>query len=371
MIETLQQFSQEHPAARNTLIATAAVAGGVALYKALKPEQHFEAGENYFDIIQGFNQTVVEAVGEEVGYVMMGGGASAALMDKNTVIDIENRRIIPPANIHKDQFRKKNGTIADIDVLVFTIDTQDPDDITDVDKVRAALEVSYGSKLKIGVTGLHAGENYDKRQASNTFLDHIKKDWVSDRLEYPDGTRYVAIGDQKVELPAEYFETWEMELLNKQTMEIETVPVFHPLLQVMCYLSRASHGVRPRDIEKVTDIMKNIGGKFGAELNWGKKNQTANIKHGPPPDDGVVEAIDFCDRKNNLRWRDTRRDLGISEAAWMATRIAIHRQLDTRAFFEQFGQGGWLFDHVISKFSGEKQQPIKLDVSKKVASSAA
>ncbi len=371
MIEAIKDFSRERPAARNALIASAVVAGGLALYKALKPEQHFETGENYFDIIQGFNQTVVDAVGENVGYVMMGGGASAALMDSETVIDVKNRRIIPPKSIHKDQFRKTNGTRADIDVLVFAIDTKEPEDITDVDRVRSALEVQYGDKLKVGVTGLHDGRNYDKRQESDSFMDHIKKDWVSDRLEYPDGTRYVAIGNQKVELPDEYFEPWDMELYNKKTKQVETVPVFHPLIQVMCYLSRASHGIRPRDIEKVTTIMDNVGYRFGANLEWGdKKKQTANIELTHPVDGAVTEAIYFCEQKNNLRMPSSISKLGITEAAWMATRVAIHRQLDTRSFFEQFGQGGWIFDNVIAPvFSGEKQGklPVKTTEVEKAA----
>ncbi len=371
MIESLRQLSSEHPASRNAIIAASAVAGGIALYRALKPEQHFEPGENYFDIIQGFHNTVLAAVGEDVGYVMMGGGASAALMDERTQFDIQARRIIPPTDIHKDQFRKDNGTIADIDVLVFAIDTKDETDVTDVDRVRAALEVAYGNKLKVGVTGLHTSENYYDRQTSTSFIDHIKKDWVSDRLENPAGGRFVAIGDQMVALPEDYFETWQMELLNKETMEIETIPVFHPLIQVLCYLSRASHGVRPRDIEKVTEIMENVGWQFGAELVWNKKKQTANVSLSHPVGDGVSAAIDFCDRKNNLRWEQTKERLGISEAAWMATRIAIHRQLDTHEFFKQFGQGGWIFDHFVSKFSGEKQHPIKLGASEQVASNAA
>lgn len=369
MIETMRQFSQEHPAARNTLIATAAMAGGVALYKALKPERHYGPGENYFDIIHGFHQTVVDAVGEDVGYVMMGGGAAAALIHPETEIDIENRRIIAPPNIHKDQFRTDNGSMADIDVLVFAMDSKDKE--TDVDRVRAALEAQYGSKLKVGVTGLHSAEKYDERQNSNSLISNFKKDWVSDRIEDESGRRYVAIGDIKVELPEDYFETWTLEFLNKDTMEIESIPVFHPLIQASCYAARTCHGIRPRDIPKVSDIMSNIGWRFGATVEFGHKQQTADIVPTYPLDeDGVTAAIYFCDQKNRLRWPETKR-LGIGQAALLATRIAIHRQLDTRKFFEQFGQGGWLFDHFISRISGEKQQPIKLTPKTDTAQNAA
>lgn len=361
MIETMRQRSQEHRGMRNAAIAAGVGVGLYALYNAVKPEKHFDTGENYFDIIRGFNQTVIDAVGEDVGYVMMGGGASAAIMHRDTVIDIENRRIKPPADIHKDQFRADNGSMADIDVLVFAIDTKDEEDITDVDRVREALEENYGSRLKIGVTGLHAAENQDIEPATLTqkLLKNIKKDWVSDRIENVDGERFVTIADIKVALPEEYFETWEMELTNDEDGSTEIIPVFHPLIQILCYLSRACHGLRPRDVEKVVEGIDNIGGLFGARLVMGDKNQTATLKLVDPVDDGVSAAVEFVDEKNSARWCETKERMSKSQAALLAARIAIHRQLDTRKFTIQFGQGGWIFDNIISKISGEKQQPIK------------
>lgn len=361
MIETVRQFGQEHKGMRNAAIAAGVGVGLYALYNAVKPERHYDTGENYFDIIRGFNQTVIDAVGEDVGYVMMGGGASAALMHPETVIDVENRRIKPPANIHKDQFREDNGSMADIDVLVFAIDTKDEEDITEVDNVREALEARYGSKLKIGVTGLHAAENQDIEPTTLTqkLLKNIKKDWVSDRVENVNGERFVTIADIKVALPDEYFEPWEMELTNEEDGSTEVIPVFHPLIQILCYLSRACHGIRPRDIPKVIDGMDNIGSIFGAKLVFGEKQQTASLELTDPVDDGVHAAIDFAEQKNNLRRRETKKRMSETQAALLAARIAIHRQLDTRKFTIQFGQGGWIFDNFISKISGEKQQPIK------------
>lgn len=379
-MEQLAHLSREHKGIRNAAIVAGAGLGVYAAYHALKPERHYDTGKNYFDIIRGMDDVVKQAA-PEAGYVMMGGGAAAALMDSRTVIDIENKRIVAPQGIHKDQFREDDGTMADIDVLVFDIDrklskeqkqTGEDEPITSVTRIRDALEEAFGTELKIGVTGLHDAKEYGRRHDPETkrFIENIKNDWVGDRIEGMtvaasyDGrvlkvekSRFFAIADVMTELPDEYFEPWDLMIIGEDGIA-EKIPVFHPLIQVLCYASRASHGIRPRDVEKVTRIMNNIGPHFdGAHLEWGKKQQTANVAlvH-PIDDDGVLAAIDFVNQKNKLRWSETHKRMGVRDAAWMAARVAIHRKLDTWKFTTQFGRGGWLFDNVIAPvFSGEKQ----------------
>ncbi len=383
MIETIRDFSGEHPGIRNIAIATAISLGTYALYKAIKPETTFETGENAFDILAEANvhQSIIDEAGLDVRYVMMGGCAIEALRNPDTKYDFDNKEMIPPDNIEKSQFREDDGTRIDFDALVFAVDHRDPKKPTKMNKVRKALEPDHsiindpesspeavakekskvGYKLKIGVTGLRPGEEYDTDPASlpKKLLHGIMKDWVSHRLEYEDGTRFVTIADVKVQLPDEYFdEVWYLVLKNGQR-----IPVFHPLIQVLCYTSRASHGTRPRDVPKISEVMPIIGPVFEAELELGKKNQTADvILHNPAiVGKGVMAAARFSEEKNNIRWRNrhTRSDMSTADAALFATRAAIHRQLDTRKFFTQFGRGGWLYDHVISKFSGERQDKVR------------
>lgn len=379
-MEQLGRFSREHKAASGAAIAVGAGLGLYAAYHAVKPERHFDTGENYFEIIRGLDETVVNAVGPDVGYVVVGGAAAAALMDPRAQYDVSAEAIRAPkvgpkdkGGFHKDQFREDNGTMADIDVIVFDIDPKDDTTTTNVDRVREALEDKYGAKLKIGVTGLHIAEDREvtPETAIKRALKNIKKDWVSDRVVDESGRRSFVIADLDVELPDEYFKPWRT-YLEYEDGTIESFPVFNPLIQVSCYLSRACHGIRKRDISKVEKIMENVGGHFdGAHLVWGKKQKTADIELVHPADEGVSAAINFAEQKNNLRFRETYRRLGVGQAALLATRIAIHRQLDTRAFFLQFGQGGWLYDNVVSRFSDEQQgdraQSIKPETAKRVA----
>jgi hypothetical protein len=361
--ERVMEAVLEHPAQTAALAAAGAIVGSIALYHQLKPEKTFEAGENWYDIAASVDECI-RAAGIDVQYVMLGGGGAAALMDPRTVLGQESKSIHPPADIWKPQFRR-NGTKVDIDLLVFS----DDDEV--IKSVKAALEPSKeiiangtdeerakelakpGAKLKVGVTGLRSGEKYDEAPTGlRKLLEPIKKDWVSHRLEYADKTRFVTIGDIKVELPEEYFEPWQLVLENGKT-----IPTLHPLIQAICYLSRTSHGIRRRDVEKVTRIMDNVGPQFGAHLVWGDKQQTARIVFDQPAveDAGVLAAEEFCERKNALRWRETRERMGTYQAGLLAARIAIHRQLDTREIFVQFGQGGWLYDNVLANFTGEHQ----------------
>jgi hypothetical protein len=349
------------------IITAGVVALSALAYVKLKPERSKDRGENYFDIIDDLDSRIVLGIGEEVGYVVVGGGACAALMDPRTQYDLDRRLIIAPEGIRKDQFRA-NGTMADIDIVVFIDEesvieeaksslTPNQEIIQGEDEELSKIELSKpGAKLKIGITGLMPESEYDEPPATRIeyLINTIKKDWVSQRLLNGDSSRFFAISDIKIELPDEYFEPWHIELNSGKT-----IPVLHPLLQVLCYPSRASHGIRPRDKSKVIDIMNNIGDIFGARLVWGDNGRTANLVVDELSNPGIRAAIEFCEQKNALRWINTKERLSKKEAAILAARIAIHRQLDTRKIFIQFGQGGWLYDNVVSRFSRESQGSTK------------
>ncbi len=343
--------------------------GGLAAYFKLRPERCRDLGENYFDIIADLDSRIMSAVGDEIGYAMVGGGTSAALMNPKTIYDLEKKLVIPPSDIRKDQFRPENGTLADVDILVFTDDNTIIDQIKsslipnfavndDVNKDSYKAELSKpGAKLKIGITGFVSRAEYDSvHQTKNRkyLLNILKKDWVSQRLLNSDSSCTFAISDIKVGLPDEYFDPWLLVLNNGNTIRI-----LHPLLHVLCYPARASHGVRPRDKSKIVKMMDNIGEIFNTKVVWGDNDRTVNLIADESLNAGVKAAIEFNRQKNDLRWEKTKARLPISEAAILSARIAIHRQLDTRKIFIQFGQGGWLYDNIFSRFSNESQTSIK------------
>ena len=368
MFEIVRDYAAEHPA-KTAGMATGAFAAGIgAAYKLLQPEKSDDPGDNYFEIIANLDECIQnEEDCKDVQYLMLGGGASAALAHEGTEIDVENRRIIPPKDIKKRQYREENGTKADVDILVVSNDEEavkavrralTPDD----SKIHGGTheEQVYeldkpGARLKIGVTGLMSGAKYWGEDDSmlGQAVRLFKKDWVSQRVQYadPDKTRTVAIADVEVELPEDYFEPWEMVLKDGGSVSVP-----HPLLQVLFYLSRASHGVREkRDGKKVDDMMRNVGPVFGTQLIWSSNRQTARVVSPRPQDPGVRAAMTFVDEKNALRYSNTKERMGKFEAGLLAAKIAIHRKLDTWEFVRALGQDGLLYDKVISKFSGEDQ----------------
>ena len=335
---------------------------GLVAYQMLKPERHHEEGENYFDIIANLDECV-RLKDTTTPYFVLGGCVTAALANPKTVIDNENRFIIPPENIYKPQYRQNNGTLSDVDILVVSKDTRkvlairdalvpDPTILKSGDDQASQTELSKpGGRLKIGVTGLLSEDelHYRPRSLREKIIHDITKDYVSQRAQFDDGSYKWAISNIEVDLPDEYFEPWQMVLKNNNT-----VPVLNPLIHVLCYASRTCHGIRKRDVEKVRTIMDNIGNKFAASLLLDDKNQTASIELNGSVNEGVKAAKEFCDLKNELRWPKTRHEMGVYEAGLLASRIALHRAVDKWEFLEQFGQGGWLYDHLFSRFSREQ-----------------
>lgn len=318
-------------------------------------------GENYFDIIAQTPELVADAVGPEVKYFHVGGGASAALMDPATIVDRDSRSIIPPKGIYKPQFRHNNGTRTDDDQLVMS---------TDLDVVKAVRDAQLpilgllrsgtpeqqklekskpGAKLKIGVTGLTPAEEYfaPPKSIISKFVHGV---FISERLEAEDGQKSFAISDIEVKLPEDYFEPWQLILSSGKA-----VPVLNPMIQVMCYMSRTSHGIRGRDTDKVQAIVDNFGQDFNARLRWGHQRQAAELVFGEDANPGLLAAADFVRQKNALRYNQTKHRMGKPAAGLLAAEIALHRRVDSAEALQRLGQQGWLYDHVLSKFSREQQ----------------
>jgi hypothetical protein len=354
------------------LLLAGAIVGGIALGKACstaaKQEKTHQTGENVFDIIQNIDNYIIREIGVDTQYFMMGGCSSSALADPRTRIDEATRRIIPPQDIHKDQFRRENGSQTDIDILVLSSDQKV------VDGVRRALtpdhsvltselankeEKQYehnkpGAKLKVGVTGLLADGQYQPNSSlKDKIKGFIKNDWVSYRTITDDNTIFFRIADIKAALPESYFEPWYLQLKDGNC-----VPVFHPMIQVLCYLSRTSHGIRKRDINKVQSIMDNFGHQFSALLTWDNSQHTGKIQQVNTSNEGIEAAVNFVIQKNNLRWKNTKERIGKNKAALLAARIAIHRRLDNSERLTALGQEGWIYDNILSRISGERQQKL-------------
>ncbi len=335
----------EHITPRNALIAGSVVAAGLLVRNLLKKEHG--PGENCFDIVHDLDQRIREV--SDVTYFVAGGVSAAALKNKNTIIDPATQTITPPSDIFKAQYRE-NGTLGDLDLIVLT------DDIDELDKIRCALtplpndEEGFskpGAKLKIGVTGL--------KTANSKSGGSLSEGFVSNRILQQDGTITWEIVDITEVLSPESLQPWTLQLPGGNI-----VPVMHPVMQMICYGARTGHGIRKRDIEKLEDMEKVVGPVLGVKLNWINGRQKVEIERTTRTRCSFDEALDFLYRKNTqLHYEQTRKRLGAKRAGALAVKIALHRHVDTHDFYEQFGQGGPLFDKVFSKFTGERQQKLK------------
>lgn len=328
-------------------------------------ESTHQRGENVIDIIGNLRACIENNIIECPQYFILGGVAVAALTDPETRFDLEKKRIIPPKNLRKDQYRE-NGTLGDIDILVDTLSTEK------VDQIRQAIEpddhliehgtieqISYekskpGYKQKIGVTPLVSQKEYlgITKNPLKRLTKIVLKDFVSERVVDHKGRKSWRLADIQVDITDGYFEPWEQELPNG-----ETIPVLHPVLQMACYPGRPSHGIRKRDVEKVQKIEKVVGPAFAVHLEWGDRNRTLDIVSESKKTQAYDSAIEFVHQKNELNYRNNKNRMGRRTAAWFALKQTLHRPADT--YLAHLGQEGWLYDHVLSKASGERQQKIK------------
>jgi len=344
------------------VVVGALAVSGRALYRRLQPEKKHDRGDNFYDCIANLPTLIRQEFGEDIDYFMIGGGAAEPL--KNPRTRQESLDIIPPDDLFKPQFREDTGAMCDVDIIV---NTRDPLVVKRMKRVlkpnkKILSEGTYeqkqvelakpGARLKLGITGMVRAEDYYKSPEGTKakVIKGFMKDWTSHRLEYEDGRHIFTISDVIVNLPDEYFEPHYLVLKND-----ERIPVLHPLIQVLCYASRASHGIRKRDVSKVAEMMDNIGERYGARLVWGKDNKTVSIVlDQPTTNPGVLAAQKFADEKNALRWQYTKDRLGMRQAGILAGKQAVHRFVDIH--FVEFGQGGPLYDKVFSKFSDEDQE---------------
>lgn len=324
----------------------------------MQPIEYKEpGGKNFLYCVRNLMDVVEAEAPDTPAYATVGGGASAALGAEGTVIDTTNRLILPPVNLYKPQYRE-NGSLADCDILLFSTDkaavnglrralTPDQDILKNGDEtMRAHEEAKPGADLKIGVTPLATLQDYEKGLA-------LTRDFVSERVEYPNGTRRFNIYNLSTLLPDEYFEPWQQQLPSGGFM-----PVMHPVIQVANYGSRTSYGVRDRDVKKIQKMHRSIGAAFGMDLEWTQGNRQVDIRVDKTTmaHPGVEAALEFLTKKNALRYKDTRPVTSRRRAALFALKQALHRPADK--YMEKYGQEGLLFDHVLSRFTGEDQTKL-------------
>lgn len=193
---------------------------------------------------------------------IMGGIGSAALKHPDTVILLDERRIIAPADFLTDMesdtgiatqealatFRP-DGTQRDFDLLV---KSADPKDIADVEAIAAR---TVDGLLDVSAFGFHGAEDLEE-QRRNPLGFFALRTFVSDRYLHEDGSMEKALFPFAVPLDKELLENWTLEVGG------EEFTVSNPASTVLNYLTRSISGIRGvKDGPKVREMATQIFGK--------------------------------------------------------------------------------------------------------------
>lgn len=315
-------------------------------------------GRNFLFCVDDLVDVVMREAPDTPPYYLLGGGVSAALSEQGTHIDIATGSICPPRNLYKPQFRD-NGSQADCDILLASSSQEAADQLRKAltpnptkltqgsDEERKLERAKPGCDLKIGVSPLTTEEEYESGS-------RLTADFVSKRVEANDGKRTFRILDLVVELPDEYFDQWQQVLPSGKT-----IPTMHPVILMANYASRVCHGIRHRDVAKLQKMHQSVGHYFDTEIEWDQRQRRADIRvnRATMSHTGVEAALEFLSKKNTLMYAKNRSRMGRLGAGIYAVKQTLHRPADR--YLEKLGQGGPLFDHVLSKISGERQTRLE------------
>jgi hypothetical protein len=200
---------------------------------------------------------------------IMGGIGSIALQHPRTVILLDERRIVAPADFLTDtetaagqatqrglaRFRE-DGTLRDFDLLVVSAD---PDQIAEVE---AVAERTVGDALDISAFGFHGPEDLEEQIANPLGLFALRT-FVSDRSLDAAGNMQKYLFPFAVPLEKEVLENWTLEIGDQEFQ------VANPASTVLNYLTRSISGIRGvKDGPKVQKMAAEIFGKEPELAEW-------------------------------------------------------------------------------------------------------
>jgi hypothetical protein len=193
-----------------------------------------------FEVISDLDGALNAVLTPEQQYFVLGGIATAAIVDPNSIFDHENRRLIPTTPIKLPAIRG-NGTQRDIDILILdTLGKKQARSI--INTVSEAID----HKLVVSVFE-------DKQQTPPSLKNrsvHSLTEWTSSRTIDAEGKHYYELHPIIQQVPKESYQPWKLELPNNHE-----VSILSPAGHMLAYYMRSITGVRHKDLEKV-ELMK-------------------------------------------------------------------------------------------------------------------
>ncbi len=200
---------------------------------------------------------------------IMGGIGSAALRHPDTVILLDERRIVAPDNFLTDTESeagmaaqsalatvRPDGTKRDLDLMV---KSSDPDDKA---KVNTIAKLVVADMLDASSFGYHDAAELEEQRNNPTGFFALKT-FVSDRFEHEDGSLDKSLFPFAVPLDGEVLENWTLEIDGQEFM------VSNPASTILNYLTRSISGIRGvKDGDKVREMAVHIFDKAPELVEW-------------------------------------------------------------------------------------------------------
>ena len=164
------------------------------------------------------------------------GGLGLHAVTNAAEIDWDNHVVCLPNDVYLPRLRD-NGTVRDLDTLVQSTDK------AVVKSYRQEIADAIGDKLVVSAFGLHP---YEKNC-------HGIFDFVGDRYADKEGRLYWRLGGIETEIPSSSLDQWLVK------RDGETVcAILNPIAQLGAYGCRSITGWRPKDKEKVEELVNVI-----------------------------------------------------------------------------------------------------------------
>jgi hypothetical protein len=213
------------------------------------------ADVNCYDVLSEVDAAIREYLAPDHQYFMLGGIASDALSNTETVMDTQSAVVLPPKSAKLSARRPTNGSRRDIDILLNTVLSE-----SDGMYIKVAVEAAVEDTLIVSVFGV------DEHIESPTRAERlrsmaVKKGWLSSRTIDEQGIqRYELFPLERVVDPASY-EPWKLQLPYGGTID-----VLHPAGHVLAYSMRSISGPRKKDEAKRTAMEELVLPQFKEEI---------------------------------------------------------------------------------------------------------
>ena len=264
-----------------------------------------KTSENVYSLLvaRGFHDRMEDC---EVPYNVVGGLGLHAVTNA-AEIDWDNHVVYLPGGVCLPCLRE-NGTVRDLDTLV-----QSTDKVV-VKGCQQEMTDAIGDKLVISTFGLNP---YEKNRRGIF-------DFVGDRYIDDEGRLYWRLGGIETEIPSSSLDQWLVK------RDGETVcAILNPISQLGAYGCRSITGWRPKDKEKVEELIKVI---------------MPNRKISDIPQDCRDQYYTF--REQSKKVTEARKKLG-----WFGLKAGLLSFLERQEWAVRLAQGE--LDGVLSGFVGK------------------